>query len=200
MVMDFVSAKTYALERLTQELPGYYTYHCLEHTRDDVVVAASSFARYHNVVDDDLTRLLTGAYFHDLGFVVRANEHEQISVAIARQVLPSFGYTAYDLDIIEGIIMATRMPQSPQTLLEAILADADMDSLGRMDFFDMAERLRREMAALGKPLTDEEWYEFEIDFLANHTYFTEAGRAFRKAQKDYNLQQLYHRMNHDIAV
>jgi len=189
---DFEAAKAYALERLENELPDYLTYHCIEHTRDDVVPAVELFAEKSGVhYWQDRLLLLTGAYFHDLGFVYQVANHEEISAEIAREVLPNMGYTQEHLDIIEGIIMATKMPQRPHGLLQEIIADADMDSLGREDFFEVADGLRQELEALGNIQSNEEWYTFEIKFLSNHDYFTDAARLLRSEQKAANLARLH---------
>jgi hypothetical protein len=41
-------------------------------------------------------------------------------------------------------------------LLEEILADADLDVLGRDDFFSRGQALRAEREALGKMVSDEQ--------------------------------------------
>ncbi|MFW5748675.1 MAG: phosphohydrolase [Chloroflexota bacterium] len=191
---DFAQAWQYALHRLEHELPDYLTYHCIEHTRDDVVVAVNLLAERMGVTGEQHMLLETGAYFHDLGFIYQVQGHESVGVAIAREVLPAFGYSDAQIDVIEGIIMATQMPQQPEGLLQEIIADADMDSLGRADFFEVAARLRAEMAVLNQPMDDIEWYTFEITFLSNHHYFTEAARELRDAQKQRNLEELRHRL------
>jgi predicted metal-dependent HD superfamily phosphohydrolase len=189
---DFEAAKTYVLNRLANELPDYLTYHSIEHTRDGVVPAVALFADKSGVhYWQDRLLLLTGAYFHDLGFVYQVANHEEISAEIAREVLPGMGYNTEQIDVIEGIIMATKMPQNPEGLLQEIIADADMDSLGRTDFFEVADCLRQELEALGNIQSNEEWYNFEIQFLSNHDYFTDAARLLRSDQKADNLARLH---------
>jgi uncharacterized protein len=100
--------------------------------------------------------LRTGALYYDIGFVERTADHEAVSTWIAARVLPRFGYSPEQVLIIQGIIMATRLPQSPHTLLEEILADADLDVLGRDDFFSRGQALRAEREALGKLVSDEQ--------------------------------------------
>jgi hypothetical protein len=86
--------------------------------------------------------------------------------------------------------MATQLPQKPGSLLEQIMCDADLDSLGRDDFFITSHCLRLELAAYGQPTNVFEWYEKQLSFLQAHTYFTEVARSARDAGKRRNIQEI----------
>lgn len=187
---DFEGAKQYALARLANELPAHLTYHCLQHTRDHVVPTVEHLAWHEGVKGLDLILLLTAAYFHDIGFVESWENHEEIGIRIAREVLPKFGYLPEHIDVIANIITATRLPQSPRTQLEKIMTDADLDSLGRVDFFERNQDLRNEQAALGKTYSDEDWFCAQYEFIRNHEFFTNAARTLRQDQKQKNIQAL----------
>jgi uncharacterized protein len=183
-------AKRYALRRLERELPPVLTYHCIAHTRDDVVPAAERLAALEGVEGEHLLLLLTAVYYHDIGFVKQCTDHEAMSVQIVATVLPRFGFSPAEIEVISGIIMATRLPQSPSTLLEEIMVDADLDLLGRDDFWPLNRALRAEMAALGQSMTDEEWYSSQLEFVQTHHYFTAAARTLRNHRKQRNLEEL----------
>jgi len=187
---DFASAQAYALQRLQDELPPELTYHSLQHTRDDVVPATERLAAMENVTATDLMLLLTAAYFHDIGFVIRRDEHEAESMRIAAAILPTFGYDAAQIEIINAMIQATRLPQLPRHHLDEILADADLDSLGRQDFWARSLALRLELSHFGEKISDREWYQRQIRFLGAHHYFTASARGLRDAQKQRNLDWL----------
>lgn len=185
---DFEGAKQYALERLAREVPPTRFYHSLAHTRNDVLPAAERLARMEGVHGDDLLCLLTAACFHDVGYIDGPDDHEARSGAIAASVLPQFGYTEQQIALIRSLIMVTKLPNNPQTLLEGILADADMDSLGREDFLSAGLHLRHEMEGQGIRSTDVEWYQGQHDFLRQHKYYTEAARQIRGPGKERNLE------------
>lgn len=187
---DLGCAASYALDRLARELAPALCYHSLAHTRDDVVPAAERLAALGGVVGEALLLLRTAAYYHDLGFVQRRDEHEATGVAIARAALPGCGYSAAQIDAVSGMIMATRLPQSPRTLAERLLADADLDVLGRGDFLERNQALRAELAAFGAPLPDSAWYDQQIRFLQGHRYWTRAARDLRDAGKRQNIALL----------
>jgi uncharacterized protein len=187
---NFVSARRYVLDRMEKELPPNLYYHCLEHTRDEVIPAVDMLSAMEKVDENARLVLRTAALFHDLGYIEGIEGHEAVSVRIAGQVLPGFGYSAEQVDAVCSLIMATRMPRSPQTLLEEILADADLDTLGRSDFMQRSLDLRREWGTYGHHWTDQEWYIRQLDFMGEHRYFTASARRLRDVQKQQNMQQL----------
>jgi uncharacterized protein len=187
---DVARACAYALGRLERELSPALCYHSLSHTRDDVVVAVERLAKAGGVIGEALLLLRTAAYFHDLGFVEARDQHEMRGARIAAAVLPSFGYRPEQVELVEGMIMATRLPQTPHTLLECILADADLDVCGRDNFIVLNGRLRAELAAFGSIASDREWYSGQLSFLREHHYWTAAARALRDETKRANIAAL----------
>jgi uncharacterized protein len=193
--MQFEHAKLYAINRLTEELsPGLY-YHSLRHTRDDVVPAVEVFAADQDVTGDELTLLMTAAWFHDLGFVKQRVGHEAAGAQIAAEVLPDLGYGPKQVERVQGIIMATLVPQQPRNLLEQIMADADLDVLGREDFLECNGNLRRELAYFGDGFSDAAWYSGQLNFVSSHVYFTPAAQKIRNERKAVNVADLQALLN-----
>jgi uncharacterized protein len=188
--VNFDRAKKYAVDRLRRELPPGLFYHGLEHTRRDVVPAVELLAAMEGIDGELYYLLLTAAWFHDLGFIEERIGHELASARLASEILPDFGYTDAHIKIIKGIIMATVLPQSPGTISEKIMADADLDVLGRDDFMLRNDNLRLELAYFGQEFTDAEWYKEQLKFLEGHTYFTLSARALRDAGKLKNITDL----------
>jgi uncharacterized protein len=187
---SFERARQYAEHRLERELSPNLLYHGIVHTRGEVVPAVETLAKMEGQKGESLHLLLTAAWFHDIGFIEQALGHELISAQIAVEVLPSFGYRKDEVESVRSAILATALPQSPRNRLEEILADADLDILGSDKFMQRNEDLRRELAYLGKELTDEQWYSGQLKFLEEHKYFTSAARSLRDIQKTRNINQL----------
>ena len=187
---DFEAARAYAIGRLERELSPELCYHSIAHTCDDVVPAAERIAAAEGVTGEALLLLRTASYFHDIGFVERREDHEVIGARITAQVLPDFGYDHTQIVKIVGMIMATRLPQSPQTHLQQTMADADLDVLGLLDFLAVNNCLRVELAHAGMPASDADWYRVQLRFLRGHHYWTTAARALREEQKRRNIATL----------
>lgn len=184
--MDFASTKTFILEKLRKELPPQFTYHNFDHV-NDVYSAARVLGTSEGITEDEMHLLLTAALFHDSGFIVGPDAHEEESCRIAAKILPGFGYTQKDIEAIKGMIMATKLPQSPKNRLEEIIADADLDYLGRDDFFPISEQLYAEFLAMGIVKDYYDWNKLQVRFFENHRYFTNAAQTTRNAKKAQNL-------------
>jgi uncharacterized protein len=188
--IDFAGARRYALDRLDRELPRSLHYHSLAHTHDDVLPAVERLAKYTGVAGGDLLLLRTAALFHDVGYVERVAGHELASARIAAEMLPHFGYLPAQIGAVAGMIRATRMPQAPRTALQALLADADLDGLGRDDFLPRSLDLWAELATLGAPTTERQWFGRQVAFLRGHRYWSRAARGARDAGKLRNIARL----------
>lgn len=193
--MQFEYAKSYAAERLTHELSPSLLYHSLQHTCNDVVPAVEIFAAHHGVAGDNLIMLLTAAWFHDLGFIEQRNGHEAVGARIAEEILPKMGYNPDQVTRIQGIIMATVVPQKPRDLLEEIMADADLDLLGRGYFLERNGDLRRELAFFGENFNNVEWFTGQLNFVTSHAYFTSAAQTILNEGKAFNLAKLQGMLN-----
>ncbi len=188
MKPDLEGAKGYVLDRLARELPPKLTYHSLQHTRDDVMPAAARLGQAAGCDDGDLLLLVTAALFHDMGFLVDYEEHERESIVFARAMLPDYGYAAGQIETIAGLIAATKMPQRPKTPLEQLLCDADLDLLGRDDFWALNRQLLAELHChTGRLIPEEEWLRGQTRFLDEHVYFTPAAHALRDEGKARNV-------------
>ncbi len=184
--MQFENAGKFILNKLGKELPQHLSYHSVEHIHD-VYTAAEKLGKQENISDYEMKLLLTAAWFHDSGFLKGAKDHEEESCRITRQTLPDYGYTEEEIERICGMIMATRIPQSPKNHLEEILADADLDYLGRDDFFTIGDKLFAELSIFGFLKTTDEWNRLQVRFLESHHYFTPTAIQQKQAIKEAHL-------------
>lgn len=192
---DFERAKQYVLARLETELSPHLYYHSLRHTRDDVLPAVERLAGLAGITGEPLLLLQTAALYHDVGWVEQGVNHELIGAKIASATLPQFGYNEEQIAIIFGLIMATRWPQFPHTPLEEMICDADLDSLGRIDFFVTSQLLRLELLLQGTEINQRSWHELQREFLTEHSYFTAVAIALRGERKEKNLAEIKNLLN-----
>lgn len=188
--MNFPGAEKYIIEKLSVGLPPYLKYHDLNHTLG-VVESAIEIADEEGITsEEDRLLLKTAALYHDCGFLNVYDHHEEEGARIAAEVLPTFNYTDREVEIICNMIMKTMLPQHPSTHLERILCDADLDHLGREDFYTIGHGLYEEWMAIGRIHTEEEWNNIQISFLEKHTYWTATSQRLRGPLKDQHLQEL----------
>jgi uncharacterized protein len=187
---DFAGANGYALERLEEGLSPRLCYHSIRHTRDEVVPTVELLAGMEGVEGEDLQLLRTAAFYHDIGFLERRDGHEEVSVRMARGVLPGFGFKPGQIEVICGIIEATRLPQSPGNVLEQLMSDADLGLFGDECFWERNRDLRAEWAEFGVVFNDEGWYREQLRFMEGHEYFTEVARQLFGGKKRELIDEL----------
>lgn len=179
---------------IQEEVNADFVYHNFQHTCA-VVEAATELAEHYEVSDDDRLAIVLAAWFHDTGYSEGWEEHEERSVQNATEWLASKGVTDQKLiDGISGCIRATKMPQQPQSFLEEIVADADLSHLGDLSYWDRCGRVRQEFAITRNMImSDQEWIDFELGFMLNHEFHTEAARELFGDRKSKHVKQLYKR-------
>src|SRR5215211_151979 len=165
------------------------TYHSKAHTID-VLEQSERIAKAEGVMGNDLWLLKVAALYHDTGFLRIYHNHEEMSCNIFFEDSIHFHFSEEEKEKIKGIIMATKIPQQPHTLLERIICDADLDYLGRPDFFTIGEQLRKEFLTFRIINNDEEWEKLQLLFLKNHRYHTNSSQKQREDAKQQHIQQL----------
>lgn len=181
--MDLITLREYIQKRLSDELPAVYTYHALAHTLD-VTQAALEIAQRERISEKDTKLIEAAALLHDSGYLIVAENHEEHSCSIASEILPQYHFNDEEIEAIHRMIRATKLPQSPADICSKVLCDADLDYLGRDDYFEIAHQLFLELKHFGKVNTDREWVPMQIHFLENHRYFTASSRELRQAGKE----------------
>mgnify|MGYP001811909591 FL=1 len=188
-MIEYEKLKERILDLLDEQLPGDLTYHGTHHTLD-VLDVCNAYIERGSIEERDALLLRTGVLFHDFGFTRSFNDHERNGAILAEKVLPDFGYGQEEIKTVEGLIMATKIPQKPETELEKIICDADLDYLGRDDYYPISNTLFQELKSLGKIKTEEEWNALQIGFLEAHNYHTTFAIENRQPEKEKRIAEL----------
>lgn len=179
----------FVLNKLEQALPKSLYYHNVKHTID-VIVQVEMIGLGEKVSREELLLLKTAALFHDYGFISGYDDHEELSVKHAREILPKYKYSQAQIDTICRLILATKFPPEPKDKLEMIICDADLDYLGRSDFIPVSQNLFRELYERGKIRSVDEWNKLQYEFIRRHQYYTETAKKMRSVNKSSQLEEL----------
>ncbi len=175
------------LEELSQKLPENLTYHNLDHIID-VANGCNYYIDYYMVSDRVADLIRIAAVAHDYGYIYTPIEHEERSI---KEIRPMLGnYSEPEIALISGMIRATKVPQKPQNLYEEILADADLDYLGRDDYDPISDGLYKEFLHFGVVKNEIDWLQLQIRFLESHTFHTDWAKKNRTKAKLERLQGL----------
>ena len=187
--MNYGAAETFILDFLRKHLPENLFYHNIAHTLD-VIDASVRYCEMEKVDAGTIVVMKTAALLHDTGFVEQYDNNEPNGAAIAEKYLPDFDYNNEQIALIRTLILATASPRNPITLLEKIICDADLDYLGRTDFFSVSQALRNEWAAHGRAIRLNDWYKQQKTFLESHVFYTASAIKLRGTQKKANLDEV----------
>lgn len=170
---------------LSEKLPCTLYYHCKEHTIY-VVEKAEHIANMEGVTGQDLYLIKIAALFHDIGFIEQREDHEQVGCKIMRKKLA--GLLSEDqLDTIAGMIMATKIPQTPTNTMERIVADADLEYLATNKFNDVGDKLYKELQYYDKTMNLIKWDQLQVSFIEKHHYHTRYCKHYKEHRKQQNL-------------
>lgn len=192
--IKYYKAENEMIKLLRKSLPDGLFYHSLDHTKD-VVKSVERIALLEEVTDEGLFLLKTAALFHDAGFLEMYDNNEHIGARLAQEMLPKHGYTEQHIKTISDLIFVTQIPHKPVNKLQEIMCDADLDYLGRSDFWEISDRLKKELVLKKKIQSDKEWDEIQIKFLEQHKYFTATAVHSREERKQQNLEKVRLRLS-----
>ncbi len=161
----------FIINLLLYHLQENYEFHNYKHTLY-VQEKAIKIGIGENCTEQELELISIAALWHDVGYINMYENHEEESSRLAKKYLPEYGINEENIKTICGMIMATKIPQSPKNNLEAILADADLEYLGTDQAEKFAAGLFLERTHLDPSLLKEQWNMVQITFLKDHQYFT----------------------------
>ncbi len=184
----YIKLRNKALKILQTELSNKLYYHGLGHTLD-VLHVCNQYIKREKINPYDAKLLRLAALLHDIGFVTSNKNHEEHGVKIAGELMTEFGFSKKDFETIKGLIMATKIPQSPKNELEKIICDADLDYLGRSDFKKISDALLKELIEFSE-IDSNQWNTIQIKFLEEHQYHTDFAKRNRQPQKEKRITYL----------
>lgn len=182
--------KQYVFSYFSSHANDKLVYHNQAHT-EQVVAAAIEIANHYRLSRRDYFVVVAAAWFHDLGYYTDPVHHEERGADEASSYFKRKGVDEDTIQTIVACIRATRMPQYPETLLEKIVADADLFHLGTNAFIDRNKLMRKEFIGLNNiNVSKEEWRNKTIRLLETHHYHTGYCRLLLNGQKAKNLEKL----------
>jgi len=189
MVFKFAKLYDKVIARLEAELPEQYTYHSADHTKY-VIEKVEHIAIKEKVSKKNLRLLKIAALYHDIGFIKSSENHEAKGCKIATKELKQLDFSEKDIDTICGMIMATKIPQSPKSHLEAILADADLEYLATNRFKEIGDMLYEELKSANPNFSKKQWNDLQVSFMSKHKYHTDYCKKYKQWRKQKNLSGL----------
>ncbi|MEB2785195.1 HD domain-containing protein [Algoriphagus persicinus] len=166
-------------------------YHNLDHTLS-IVAKVEEIGTYFQMDQTDLEDLFLSGWLHDVGYWEGvALDHERRGADFARVFLKQFEVSQDRIDRICAAILATKVPQQPQNLMDSIICDADLYHLSSDQFYAQTLLLKKENEQLnGRPVELLGWLRNSESFMIDHHYHTDYAFNFFQSGKEENLKFL----------
>lgn len=190
------------LERVSTHVKGLFNdprfkdlyFHNITHT-EFVITSIQHLVLYYNLTPEEIENVLIAGWFHDIGYIHCYENHELESNKMAVSFLNSINFPQSRTKTVSNCIEATKLPQSPTSLVAQILCDADLSHLGHQDYNFFQSKLKLEWSKhLNKQYSDLEWNKINVLFLSKHRYFTTIARKKYSSQKLKNIQEIINQL------
>jgi len=180
----------FVVDLLNESLDKNFVYHNIAHTQR-VVEKTLELIEGETFSEAEKQALILAAWFHDVGYTVNPDNHEEESVVIATNFLKNEGVSDEVIDEVSRLITTTKMGVSPNTEVEKILKDADCSHVGSKNYSDFNELLRKERELVcNRTIKDVEWDDANLNFLTKHRFYTSKASKLWEKQKSKNIAQL----------
>jgi len=179
----------YVRKEYSREGWNDFDYHNLDHTVN-VVKEVMELAELSGLSQAHTEQLIIAAWFHDLGYEIEVDGHEEISAEIAAKFLKENDATDHVIEEIRNLILATKVNYEDFNVLpKKIIRDADLSNAGLKGFVKWSRTLRSEWSKkLERNFEDKEWDDLQLNYLSNLEYLSPAGIERYDARRIKNLK------------
>jgi polyphosphate kinase len=183
-------ARLFVLRHFSKHIPAWMRFHDLEHTLT-VTRHALEIGRAEGLPEKDMLLVELAALFHDVGYAVAYEGHEEAGAELAHAWLMGHGATAAEAGRVSRLILATRLRATPKGKLQQVLRDADSAKAGQADFMEKGERLRQERRHWsGTAMPPRAWRLENLTYMEGHRFYTAYAQRRFGGQKEQNLSEL----------
>ena len=174
--------RNFIINELTSKSLGDCYYHGSEHSLEVEQACIDISKNEDSLTTREVELLRVASLSHDIGHIESMDNHEVLGCNFIIRTMPNFGYTEEDISLVKSLILVTKFPHKPKSLLENIICDADLSYIGTEKYSCQAEKLKKELVELHNYKFEDEkdWIEFQVSFLEKHVFFT------KHAHENYN--------------
>lgn len=165
-------------------------YHNMSHITYVLQMATQIAKNTDGIENDNIEPLQLAAVFHDAIYNVQSDNNEESSAEYAALVLTQLTYPIQQIQLVKGLILATKWNYNAQTILEKIIIDADLAHLHCEDYIEnQFVNLYQEINSYRK-LGKSKWIKECIALFSKHKYYTSYAQNIFNNGKRSNLEKL----------
>ncbi len=165
-------------------------FHTLEHTLS-VVQQVGIISQAEGLSKEEQEAVTVAAWFHDTGYLVQLENHEEASVKIAKTF---FEENPVDQDFenwVVACIEVTCRKREPLSKMESVILDADVAHVADENFIQISKRLKREITNCQNcNLKYKDYWEGTFVFLERLKFYSDYAKANYTDPLQANLQRV----------
>lgn len=185
----YIKIRKKILSILDTKLSPKLHYHGIHHTLNALKVS-KHYIKHGGLTNEEAKLLRLAILLHDIGFTVSSINHEKESILIAEKMMLDFQFNKSHIDLVKGMILSTKIPQTPNTKLEKIICDIDLDYLGSKNYYLISNQLLEEISENSNSINSIEWNKMQLIFLSDHKYHTNFAIKNRQPNKEKRITEL----------
>lgn len=164
-------------------------YHNISHVQNVIarineIIAACELTEAEKVIT------LVAGWFHDCGHLFgSAYGHEVKSAGIMAEYMEMLKVDKRVIELIARCILTTGLDETPFSMPEKILCDADLFHFGTTEFKEQDKLVKKEFERRNE-FTPANWDELTLELLKTHRFHTPYCQTHLEAGKQLNIRDL----------
>ncbi len=146
-------------------------------------------ANAEQLPEEDFIILKLASLFLFTGYINDYDKPEEASCRLVNEILPGYGFGEEDIERIR-LLITNSYAGITETLPDKILFDSKYDYTGRVDYTRLTDKLIKELSEYGKITDKNQWIEEQIQFLAEHDFFTGTAKLLRSVTVERQISDL----------
>jgi len=179
-------AKLFVIDFFEKNRSEKLTFHSIEHTMS-VVRQAEVIGIHEKLSETELSAVIIASWFHDVGYLVQLNNHEDASISIVRSFFETHLASPEFIELVVHCIEATKRRNEPASIAEKVILDADVSHLGFDNFISLSKKLKMEVSLCQeKEVPAFEYWSETLRFMNSHVFYTSYGQQKYLPVKEQN--------------
>ena len=183
-------ARLFIIDYFEQNGSTKLSFHTLQHTMR-VVQQVEIIGKNEQLTEDEMDAVLIASWFHDVGYLVQLENHEEASMQILHSFFEEHPVSDSVAAMADRCIQATKRKNAPESMPEKVIVDADVSHIGSDRFISISKKLRKErISCQNKDIPALDYWRETLCFLKNQSFYTTFASEKYSATKDENLIQV----------
>jgi hypothetical protein len=188
-LLRLADLEDHVFNKIDEESPEQLHFHNPDYARH-IYSYAELLAKAENLDMEETLLIRTAILIFPLGYIINYQKPEVEASILSENILTDFKYSEKQIRSISNLILASKFPPEPVTLLEKIMVDIRHEYLGRADYPDLHKLLLNESLEYYPDLDRENWEKNQINLLEEYRYFTAGAKRLSEIAFEEQIQKL----------